>query len=457
MRIIICGAGQVGYHIAAQLTHEDHEIVLIDQREDLIHKINDTLDVKAIVGFASHPDVLKRAGADEADMLIAVTNSDEVNMVCCEVANTLFNIPTKIARVRNQIYLQPEWKKIFSTDHLPIDVVISPEIEVAYAILRRLHAPGAIDMIPFADDKVRVLGVRCEKNAALNNLPLSLAKNRAEGLMMKILGINHNGHFALPRPEMILHGDDIVYFVVATEHVKKALALFGHEEKEARRIIILGGGNIGFSIARELEEEPEIQVKIIELSRQRAEEIVEALDHTTVINGSGLDSEILAECGIDKVETIIAVTNDDKVNILASLLAKRHGCQRSMVLVNNAAYVPLLANLGIDVVVNPRESTVSSILQHVRRGKISSVHTILDGAAEIIEAEAVSTSPIVGKTIESLKLPAGIIIGAIIRKKEIIIPDENTMILERDSILLLTTSEMVRKVEKFFSVSLEFF
>ncbi len=457
MRIIICGAGQVGYNIAAQLTHEDHEIVVIDQQESLIGKLNDSLDAQGIVGFAAHPNVLRRAGADEADMLIAVTNSDEVNMVCCEVANTLFNIPTKIARIRNQEYLEPEWKRLFAADRLAIDVIISPEIEVAEAILRRLHAPGAMDMMPFVDDTIRVLAVRCEKNASLNNVPLSLAQHRMEDLKMKILGVSHQGTVTFPRADLILHTDDIVYFLCDTKDVKKALALFGHAEKEAQRIIILGGGNIGYTIAQELEDEPDVQVKVIELNMARAEEIVETLKQTPVIHGSGLDAEILAECGIEKTDTIIAVTNDDKVNILASLLAKRHGCQRSIVLVNHNTYVPLLGNLGIDVAVNPRESTVSSILRHVRRGKINSVHTILDGAAEIIEAEAVATSPIVGKTIEGLKLPKGIVFGAIVRKGKVIIPDGSTMIEEEDNVLMLATADMVGKVEKLFSVSLEFF
>ncbi len=458
MRIIICGAGQVGYHIARQLARENNEVVLIDRDEALIARINDTLDVQAIRGYASYPAVLAAAGAMDADMLIAVTYSDEVNMVACQVAHALFDIPTKIARIRDQNYLLPEWKDLYRHDHLPIDYIISPEVEVAQAILRRLHMPGAIDMFPFADDRLRVLAVRSEKHAPLNNLPLSVIRSRMEGLTLSILGIIHDTKFIMPAPDLILSEGDTVYFVCRSDQVRKALPLFGHHEKEARRLVILGGGNIGLYIAKFLEEnEQDTRVKIIELSRQRAEYIADKLEQTTVVSGSGLDGDVLTECGIEHTEAIICVTNDDKVNILASLLAKRYGCQRSVALVNNNAYTPLLGNLGVDVIVNPRESTVSSILQYIRRGKIRAVHSIHDGAAEVIEAEVLPTSPLLGKQVGQLKLPKGVVLGAIARKAEILIPDADTVIHEHDLIIILSSAESVKKVEQFFSVSLEFF
>lgn len=458
MRIIICGAGQVGYHIAKQLVRENHEVTLIDKDPELIQKINDTLDAKAVLGFASHPAVLERAGAQEADMLIAVTYSDEVNMIACQVAHALFNVPSKIARIRHRNYLTEEWKHLYRHDHLPIDVIISPEIEVAEAILRRLHVPGAMDMIPFADDRMRVVAIRCEEDSPLVNLPLSVIEARTEDTKMRILGVVHHDRFVMPSLELILAPGDIAYVALDQKSTRQVLTHFGHEEHEARRIILLGGGNIGLYIAQTLErEDPHIRIKIIEHSKQRAEEIVEKLDRTIVIHGNGLDREILSECGVESTETIITVTNDDKVNILASLLAKRVGCQHSITLVNNFSYVGMLGNLGVDIAVNPRETTVSSILQHVRRGKIRGVHTIQDGAAEILEAEAIATSPLVGQPIASLQLPKSILIGALLRGDEFILPRPDTIIQEKDRVLIIATAESVKKVEKFFSVSLEFF
>ncbi len=458
MRVIICGGGQVGYNIAKQLIRENHEVTVIDKDPELIQKINDSLDAKAIMGFASHPDVLDRAGAADADMLIAVTYSDEVNMVACQVAHSLFNVPSKVSRVRHRNYLMEEWKHLYQHDHLAIDVIISPEIEVAEAILRRLHVPGAIDMIPFADDKMRVLAIHCKDECPLINLPISVIESRTEGTAMRIIGIVHNDTFVMPRADLVLAPDAVVYVALDSKQTRQALQHFGHEEHEARRVIILGGGNIGLYIAQALErEDPHIRIKVIESNKSRAEEIVEKLGRTIVIHGSGLDREILTECGVDSTETIITVANDDKVNILASLLAKRLGCQHAITLVNNFSYISMLGNLGVDIAVNPRETTVSSILQHVRRGKIRDVHSIHDGAAEILEAEAMATSSLVGHPISSLNLPKGILIAALLRGENFILPHGDTIIQEKDRVLIIATADSIKKVEKFFSVSLEFF
>lgn len=458
MKIIICGAGQVGGSIAQHLSNEDNDVTVIDMDEELVEKVRDTLDVTTITGHASHPGILDRAGASEADMLIAVTRHDEVNMVACQVAHSLFNVPMKIARVRSQSYLDPIWSELYRADHMPIDVIISPEREVARAILRRLHEPGAIDMIPFADGRLKVIEVRCMLDCPVLGLPLSLVMKRAQALKMSIIGILQKDQFKLPRPEMVLNAGDDVYFVADNADVKATLELFGHEEKEARRVIILGGGNIGLHVAQELERHDHAtKVKVIEYSKKRAEEIVGRLSRTVVINGSGLDKDILLEANADITETFIAVTNDDEVNILGSLLAKRYGAKRDVTLVNNNSYVPLLPNLGIEITINPRETTISSILQHVRRGKIRAVHSIRDGKAEIIEAEALETSPIIGKSIEMLELPEGVLVGAILRSDDVLIPDDQTIINEHDRLIILSVADKVRKVEKILSVSLDFF
>ena len=458
MKVLICGAGQVGSHIAEQLAREHNEVTVIDQNAELIQKINESLDVTGHVGHASHPNVLERAGAADADMLVAVTHSDEVNMVACQIGYSLFSIPTKVARVRHQNYLNPVWKGLYSNDNLAVDVIISPEVEVAEAILRRLHMPGTLDTIPFANDKLRVISVRCMAEAPIINLPLSLIRKKAKNLQMNIIGAIHGGKFSVPTEETIFHPGDDVYFIAPTEEVRKVMALFGHEEHEARRIVILGGGNVGLYVAEAMErDDHDVKIKLIEYARSRAEYVAGRLHNSTVIHGSALDREILMEAGIDYTETVIAVTNDDETNILSSLLATRYGAERSMTLVNNTSYAPLISTLGVDVVINPYETTVSSILQHVRRGKISAVHSIANGSAEIVEAVAVEMSPLVGKSVEALALPKGVVIGAIIHQGKVIIPTPETVIHEGDRVIMLTSSGMVKKVERIFSVSLEFF
>ncbi len=458
MKIVICGAGQVGYTIARQLADEGNDITIVDKDEQLIQQISDTLEVRTIVGHASHPAVLEQAGLSDAEMLIAVTYSDEINMVACQVAHSLFNVPTRIARIRNQNYLNPKWKDLYRIDHLPIDVIISPEREVAEAVVRRLHVPGATDMVPFFGGHVKVIAVLLELGSPVINLPVHVVRQKMRDLKIGIVGVAKNNQFIIPHDNTILSPGDEVYFVADNASINAAMEIFGHREKEARRIVILGGGNIGLFIAEKLEKEDEgTQIKIIEMDRKRAKYIDGMLEHSMVINGNGLDHEILREVNINMTETIIAVTNDDEVNVLGSLLAKRYGCQRSVTLINNMTYIPLLGNLGIDVVVNPRETTVSSILQHIRRGKISNVHSIMDGQAEIIEAEAVETSSLIGKSMDSLGLKKGVLIGAILRHGEIIIPESDTAIQQDDRVIILSMAKMVKKIEKIFSVSLEFF
>ncbi|WP_207478773.1 Trk system potassium transporter TrkA [Arenibaculum pallidiluteum] len=458
MKVIVCGAGQVGSNIARYLATEGNDVTVIDQAPELIQKISDQLDVRAMVGFASHPDVLERAGAADADMIIAVTLADEVNMVACQVAHSLFNVPTKIARVRHQSYLQPIWADLFTREHLPIDVIISPEIEVARAVARRLQVPGAFDMIPLADERVRVIGVICGPGTPILNTPLRQLTGLFPDLNIEIVAIVRNDRPIIPSgEEMMLVGDE-VYFVCDTRHLGRAMTAFGHEETEARRIIILGGGNIGLCLAEEIEaKHPHVTARLIEVDRIRAQHVAQRLKRTMVLHGDGLDPEILEEANVRSTETVVAVTNDDEGNILASLLAKRYGCQRAITLINKPTYSPLVTTLGIDAVVSPKSITVSSILQHVRRGRIRAVHSLREGFAEIIEAEALETSSLVNQPLKDLRIPAGIIVGAIVRGSEVIIPRPSTVIKPHDRVIILAAAGQVRKVEKMFSVRLEFF
>ena len=458
MKVVVCGAGQVGSNIARHLALENNDVTVVDRSPDLIRKIGDTLDVKGIVGHASLPDVLDRAGLADADLLIAVTYSDEVNMIACQVAHSLFAVPTKIARVRQQGYLTPLWFNLFSRDHLPIDFIISPEMEVAKAINRRLRVPGAFEMIPLVDDKVKLLGVRCAYDCPLVNTPLRQLTQLFPDLNIVVIGMMRENKAIIPTSDdQMLPGDE-VYFVVDSDQVNRAMTAFGHEETEARRVLIFGGGNIGLFLAQEIEREHEwVKTKIIESNRERAELIAGLLDKTMVLQGDVLDPDLLQEANVVSTETVVALTNDDETNILASLLAKRHGSKRAITLINKSTYEPLINSLGIDAVVSPRNITVSTILQHVRRGRIHSVHTLREGFGELIEAEALETSEMVGKPLREVNLPSGVILGAIVRDGVMICPTGSTVVQIKDRIVLFAAADSIRKVEQMFSVQLEYF
>ena len=458
MKVIVCGAGQVGFNIARHLALESNDVTVIDQDPDLIRRVSDTLDANGVVGHASNPDVLEKAGIANADIIIAVTYTDEVNMVACQIAHSLFDVPTKIARVRQQSYLQPIYANLFSRDHMPIDVIISPEIEVARAVTRRLQVPGAFEMIPLVDDKVKLIGVRCEETCPLVNTPLRQLTQLFPDLNIVIVGLMRDGTAMVPSADdQMLPGDE-VYFVVDSEQVSRAMAAFGHEEAEARRLLIFGGGNIGLFLAQEIERDHDwVKAKIIEVDKERAEHISGILERTMIINGNVLDPEILEESNISATDTVVAVTNDDETNILASLLAKQSGCKRAITLINSGTYEPLINSLGIDVVVSPRNITVSTILQHVRRGRIHSVHTLREGFGELIEAEALETSDLVGKPLKEVKLPQGVLLGAIVRDGEMICPRGSTVVQAKDRVVLFAAEDVIREVEKIFSVQLEYF
>ena len=458
MKVIVCGAGQVGFNIARHLALENNDVTVIDQSPELIRKVTDTLDVQGVIGHASHPDVLEQAGAADADMIIAVTYADEVNMMACQVAHSIFDVPTKIARVRHQSYLEPVWANLFSRDNMPIDVIISPEIEVARAVTRRLEVPGTFEMISLADGKVKLLGVRCEDTCPLVNTPLRQLTQLFPDLNIVIVGLMREDRPIVPTgDDQMLPGDE-VYFVVDSDQVPRAMSAFGHEETAARRLLIFGGGNIGLFLAQEIENDhPWVNAKVIEANVERAELVAGRLKSTVVIQGDVLDPEILAEANVSATDTVVAVTNDDETNILASLLARRYGCRRLITLINKPTYEPLINTLGIDVVVSPRNITVSTILQHVRRGRIHSVHTLREGFGELIEAEALETSPLVGTPLREVDLPGGVLLGAIVRDGKMISPRGDTVVRARDRIVLFAAEDAIRKVETLFSVQLEYF
>jgi len=458
MKVIICGAGQVGHNIARYLAQEDNDVTVIDQRPELSRKISDTLDVKAITGFASHPNVLAQAGASDADMLIAVTQADEVNMLACQVAHSLFDVTTKIARIRQQGYMDPKWANLYSRDQLPIDVVISPELEVARAVARRLRVPGTFDMISLVDDKVKAVGVRCGENCPLVNTPLRQLTQLFPDLNVVIVGLVRDNKAIIPNADDHMLTGDEVYFVADSEHVTRAMSAFGYEDTEARRMVVFGGGNIGQFLAQEIEtNHPSVNLKIVESDKSRSEIVARTMKRSVVLNGSVLDTEILEEANVALSEAVVSVTNDDETNILSSLLAKSMGAQRAITLINSATYIPLTPSLGIDVAVIPRNITVSTILQHVRRGKIHSVHTIRDGFGEVIEAEAMETSSLVNVPLSEAELPNGVLVGSIVRDGEVISPRSDTVVQVKDRVVLFASAEAVKQVEKMFAVQLEYF
>ncbi|XWN29095.1 MAG: Trk system potassium transporter TrkA [Devosia sp.] len=458
MRVVICGAGQVGFGIAERLSSEGHDVSVIDVSAELIANVRDQLDVRGVIGHGSHPDVLASAGAEDADLLIAVTQADEVNMVASQVAHTLFQVPTKIARVRAQSYLSPVYRDLFAREHMPIDVVISPEIEVGEMVLRRLALPGAVETVRFADDHIVVVGIMCAEDCPVVDTPLRQLTELFPNLGAVVVGVYRNGRLFVPRSEDMLQVGDLVYVVAPREQVRRTLVIFGHEEPKASRVVIAGGGNIGFYVAQQLEtREPHTRVKIIEASRSRAMRVADALRRAVVLNGSALDQDVLREADIEDADTMVALTNDDQANIIACVMAKTLGCVRNLSLINSVSY-PAFANaLGIDAYVNPRAVTISRVLRHVRRGRIESVHSLQNGSAEVIEAEALETSPLVGRPLRALDLPEGVRVGAVYRRGKAMDISGDTQILAHDRVIMFSLADKVHQVEQMFRVSLEFF
>lgn len=458
MRVVICGAGQVGYGIAERLASERNDVSVIDTSRSLVQNIRDNLDARGFVGHGAHPDVLAEAGAEQADMIIAVTLHDEVNMVACQVAHSLFNVPTKIARIRSQSYLRSHWQDLFSTDNMPIDVIISPEVEVGEMALRRIALPGAMDVVRFADDTIAMVAIECRDDCPVVDTPLAQLTDLFPDLKATVVGILRGDKLFVPASSDQMVAGDIAYVVAERSHVKRTLGLFGHEEPEAGRIVIVGGGNIGFYVAQQMEKRSlGAKIRVLETKHERAVTIADSLKRTIVLHGSGLDQTILNEADIAEADLLVALTNDDKVNILSSVMAKRLGCKGNLALLNDPDYQTFTRTLGIDAFINPRSVTISRVLQHVRRGRIRAVHSIQNGLAEAIEAEALETSPLVGTPLRDLDLPPNLRIGAIYRNGQFVRPDGQTKIKAKDRVVIFAAAGAVRHVEQLFRVSLEFF
>ncbi len=458
MKVIICGAGQVGWQIARHLSGERNYVTVVDRDPDLVRRATETLDVQGITGHASYPDVLESAGARDADMVIAATYSDEVNMVTCQVAHSVFAVPRKIARLRAQSYLTAIYSDLYRRDHMPIDVVISPEREVAAAALQRLAAPAAFDTESFLDDTVQLLGLQLEEDCPVLSTPLRELTDLFSTLSALVVGIRREGTLFTPDARDQLFADDQIYVAAQQPDVDRTLEIFGKTTKKQERVVIVGGGNVGLAVARALEQsEHRIRAKVIERSRKIAERAADALERTIVLNGDGMDSSLLQEANIERADAVLCVTDDDKVNLLAAVRAKQNGCPFAITLVNDPSLVPLLGALDIDAYISPRATTVSSILRHIRHGRVRGVYSIGDAEAEVIEAQVLSTSSIAGKLIREVDFPEGALVGAIKRGAEVIRPRGTSRIVEGDLVMIFAMAADVPEVERLLQVSVDYF
>jgi trk system potassium uptake protein TrkA len=456
MKIIILGAGQVGATLAENLANEANDITVVDTKAGLLAELQDRLDIRTVQGFAAFPEVLRSAGADDADMIIAVTDADETNMIACQIAYTLFHTPTKIARIRAAEYLKEE--RLFQQDSLPVDMHISPEQLVTDYIRRLIQYPGALQVVDFAAGRVRVVGVKAYYGGPLVGQELRTIRDHIPGVDTRVAAIYRRGKPIIPEGDTVIEADDEVFFVAAKHHIKKVISELRKLDRPVKRVVLAGGGNIGLRLARALEDY--CQVKLIEKDRERARRLSEQVKKTIVLVGDAANEALLQEENIESVDVFCAVTDDDEANILSSMLAKRLGARKAMSLINRLAYVDLVEGGVIDIAISPQQSTVSALLAHVRRGDVVRVHSLRRGAAEAIEAVAHGdrrSSRVVGRRIDEIKLPPGTTIGAIARGEEVLIAHHDTVIESGDHVILfIVDKKRTADVERLFQVGIGF-
>lgn len=456
MKIIILGAGQVGSSVAENLAREANDITVVDHHAQRLHELQDRFDLRTIEGHASHPDILRRAGAEDADLILAVTNSDETNMVACQVAYTLFHTPTKIARVRARDYLVHS--QLFGQEALPIDMLISPEQAVIDQVQRLIEYPGALQVLDFAGGRVRLVAVRAYYGGPLVGHELHDLKTHMPGIETRVAAIFRRGAAIIPQGDTVIEVDDEVFFIAAREDIRAVMSELRRLDKKVKRIMLVGGGNIGKGLATALERK--YQVKLIEHNQGRVRMLSEELEKTLVLSGDAADEDLLLEESIESVDVFCAVTNDDEANILSAMLAKRLGAGKVMALINRTAYVELVESGDIDIAISPQQATIGGLLAHIRRGDVVVVHSLRRGAAEAIEAVAhgdEKSSKVVGRAVEEIRLPSGTTIGAIVRRDQVIMAHHD-MVIEADDhvILFLVDKKRITEVERIFQVGITF-
>lgn len=456
MKIVILGAGQVGSSVAYNLASEDNDITVVDTNAGILQQLQDKLDISTVNGFASHPDVLRRAGAEDADMILAVTSSDEANMVACQVAYTLFHTPTKIARLRQPAYLAEQ--RLFMQEAIPIDVLISPELTVTDYVRRLIENPGALQVLDFAGGRVRLVGVRAFHGGPLVGHEIRTLKEHMPKVDNRIAAIYRQGSPIIPSGKTVIEADDEVFFLAARKDIRAVMSELRRLDKPVKRILLAGGGNIGKNLAERLEHD--ISVKIIERDPERARWLSENLERAVVLQGDAADRELLLEENIEDMDVFCALTNADEANILSSMLAKRMGATKVMSLINRPAYVDLVESGMIDIAISPQQVTIGSLLAHVRRGDVVAVHSLRRGAAEAIEAIAHGdrhTSKVVGRRICEIPLPRGTTIGAVVRGDEVKIAHDDLIVHAEDHVILfLVDKRRIPEVEKLFQVGVTF-
>ncbi|UTA47925.1 Trk system potassium transporter TrkA [Simiduia sp. 21SJ11W-1] len=461
MKIIILGAGQVGGTLAVNLASESNDITVVDTNPALLDDLRDRIDIGVVTGSASHPDVLINAGIEDADMLVAVTSNDEINMIACQVAHSLFRTPTKIARVRSQAYLSQG--NLFSNEVIPIDVLISPERLVSDYIYRLIEHPGALQVLDFAEGRVQLVAVRAYYGGPLVGQELRYLRQHMPSVDTRVAAIYRRGKAIMPEGSSVIEADDEVFFIAAKADIRAVMSELRRLESSYKRIIIAGGGNIGSRLAEQLEKR--YSVKIIEFNEARCNSLSEELEDTIVLLGSASDQDLLLEENIEDTDVFLALTNDDEANIMSSMLAKRLGARKVMTLINNAAYVDLVQGGEIDIAISPQTTTIGSLLTHVRRGDMVNVHSLRRGAAEAIEVIAhgdSKTSRVVGRAIEDIDLPEGASIGAIVREhdtgSEVIIAHDDVVVKTGDHVIVfLVNKKYTKDVERLFQVGFSFF
>ena len=458
-KIIICGAGRVGISITEHLSNEGFDITVVDSSVDAIQKATELYNVQGVLGLASHPNVLEDAGINDADMIIAVTQSDEINIAACHIAKSIFSTPTMIIRIRSKAYLEPRYVEYLLKD-VKVNRIISPEDEVASAIVNQWRTPGAFDVAEFARSSVTMLGVSCKNDCPILDTPLRNLIDLFPDLSVTVMAIIRGTKLIVPRggDDIILSGDR-VYLACPTMQIDRTLKAFGHAEITAEKVTISGAGAIGIRVAEEIHKiSPETNLTILELDKDKARHAAETLEYATIILGDSLDPEIIKEARLGQGETYIAATNNDEVNILSSLLAKRSGASHTVALINLPVFIPLFNSLDLEGVVSPPNLTSSSILQEVRSGQIEHVHSIIEEFGEIISFEALKSSSIVGKKLKDIKLPKDVSLGAIVKENQSILSPRGITIIEAgDIVVMFVPVKSMKKVEELLSVNLDFF
>ena len=457
MKIIILGAGQVGSSVAQNLASEANDITVVDNRPEILRDLQDRIDIRTVTGPASHPEVLTRAGAEDADMILAVTNSDETNMIACQVAYTLFHTPIKVARVRAQEYLA--YPKLFTQEALPVDVLISPEQLVTDYIRRLIEQPEALQVLEFAGGRVQLVAVRAVQGGPLVGQELRQLSAHMPGIEARVAAIFRSNSDILPEGDTVIEANDEVFFIAARKNIRAITSELRGLDKPVKRVMIAGGGNIGLRLAKSIESR--YRVKLIDRNAETARRLSEQLDSAIVLLGDAADEELLLDENIENTDIFCALTNDEEANILSAMLAKRLGARKVMSLINRPSYVDLVQSEAIDIAISPQQATIGSLLTHVRRGDVAAVHSLRRGAAEAIEAVAHGdnkTSKVVGRTVDEIKLPPGTTIGAIVRGEDVIIAHHNTVIESDDHVILfLVDKQHIPAVERLFQVGVTFF